>query len=173
MIYSYSYIMMSKGYIMKKALCTATVLLIVIAAFAGCTLKVSQNNERSLNSNSRNGYSSITYDYKFSSKNDGETHVFELEKDGSIRIKLDSLVKEGKISFVLKNSDDEEIYESEGKRIDFNESFDLPVGSYTITFIYDDTEQGDVKMEIYSKTHIIYDDNRVKDEDSKEDKTEN
>lgn len=149
---------------MKKALCTTSALLLIVTAFAGCTLKVSQNNERNLNSNSRNGYSSITYDYKFSSKNDGETHMFELEKDGSIRIKLDSLVKEGKLSFRLENDDNETIYEKEGKRIDFNESFELPVGTYTITFIYDDTEHGDVKMEIYSKTHIIYDDNHDKDE---------
>ena len=103
-----------------------------------------------------NNSSSGTYTLKFTQKDESELHTIDMQEDGVVLFKFTSRVKEGNISFTLKDDQDKIIHEESGKRISFNNSFSFQPGNYYIILDYEDTENGNVKLEMNSSSYFKY-----------------
>jgi hypothetical protein len=155
---------------MKRSLYIVAAVLTFLLLSAGCTKFSSQKFSSQLRSESDNNSSTATYSFKFSLKDESEIHTMDLQEGGSVRIKLTSSVKDGKVHFSLMDDEDKIIHEEQGKRFSFNESFSLDKGLYKIVLGYEKAEQGNLKLEVYSNSYFEYCGGREKDKDKKDGK---
>lgn len=141
---------------MKKALCIVAAVVAFVFLVSGCSVFPSKHLLSQIRSESKDNSSNATYDFKFSSKDESESHTLDLQENGSILITFKSTVKKGKVYFTLEDDEEKIIHEDSGKRMSFNEAFSLDEGLYKITLKYAKAEKGNLKLEIYSDSYFEY-----------------
>ncbi len=141
---------------MKKISYISMLIFIFIFLSTSCSVFHRNTTSSEVRNDNDNNSSSGTYTLKFSSKDESELHTIDMQEDGVILFKFTSRVKEGNITFTLKDSQDKIIQEESGKRISFNNSFSLQPGNYYIILDYSDAESGNVKLEMNSSSYFKY-----------------
>ena len=155
---------------MKKILYALVAAAAFILLFSGCSPFGSRQTSSQICTENDGKTSTGTYTFRYSSKDDSETHSLDLLERGSVRFKMNSMVKDGSVYFSLKDAEDKIIYENTGKRFSFNESFELSEGLYKIYLEYDNAEKGTLKLEVYSDSYFELLSSTEGEKNSKEEK---